>query len=718
MINKITIVSILILLTYASVTFGQTDKVIIEKLPFCSDKKDEFSPVYFKDGLVFCSNIGKSGMVSYYNKEGVGQYDIFYISHENLIKKGGVKSFSRQLNTKFNDGPVTFNSNEDAIYFSRNIYVKSNKDGDKQEINKLGIFSAILQNKKWKNIRKIRFNSELYNVTTPCLSPDGKRLYFSSDMPQGFGGADLYYCDLNNGFWDSPINLGAEINTEGNESYPFINILGELFFSSDGHPGLGGKDIFVTKQNGSDWLEPIRLNSPINSVFNDFGIAADSLFNTGYFSSDRDGSNDIFKFNTINHSVWFSKQQFTNQYCVELSDSEFSGMDTLSLEYEWEFHDNVRLYGKKVKQCFDGPGIYKVKVNVVDRGSKKLYFHKKTIEIQIEDKEQPFINSSDYAIVGEQVAFDAKKSNYPGYELMEYRWDLGEGTLLSGARINHAFNIPGEHIVQLEVVLKSEENGKYNKWAVSKKVMVFSGVHEKELYEKKIGEENKSEVDNLSRKIKISNLYDTDFDDGNEHTYRLQILSSKHKLPLNSDVFLGILDKYSIEEIYNDSDSAYAYFVAEQAELMSLYLAFKEMVSVGFSDAHVKEVVLDNPAEIALSKLSKRYSLSLDDVFDSGSLLKTNGLLMINKLVELLKEHPDINLGISVHTDNLASASRNKSLSQYLAQRIANALIAKGIRSERLNPVGIGEILPIRSNLLEGGRKKNRRIEFKVSPND
>lgn len=715
---KFKILSILILLMYASITNGQTDHVIVEKLPFCSDKRDEFSPVYFKNGLVFCANTGKSGMVSYYNKESVGQFDIFFISHKKMDTRGGVKNFSRQLNSKFNDGPVTFNSKEDVIYFSRNIHVKVNKDGDKQERNKLGIYSATLEKKKWKKIKQIRFNSEWYNITTPCLSPDGKRLYFSSDKPEGFGGADLYYCELNNGFWEKPINLGAEINTKGNESFPYVNNLGELFFSSDGHPGLGVKDVFVTKQDGSNWFKPIGLEAPINSAYNDFGIIADSLFNTGYFSSDRHGSNDIFKFNTAEHSVWFSKQQIQNEYCVVLSGSEFYDLDTVNLEYEWEFEDKIKLYGNQVKRCFNGSGIYRVKLNIVDRISKRFYFYKNMIEIEIEDKEQPFITSPDYAIVGEQVTFDGKKSNCPGYELMEYHWDFGDGTLLSGTQVNHAFDIPGEHVVKLGVVVKSEENGKYNKLAVSKKLMVFPGIKEKKIYETSTLKGYQNDTNSISRKIRITNLYDAELDDGKETTYRLQVLSSKRKVSFKSDALVRVPAQYAIKEIYYANDGTYRYFVAENAELISLYPAFEEMMSAGFTALHVKKDVLDNLAEIELSKLVKRYGVSIDDYFDRDNLLKSNGLLMINKIVELLKAYPDINFEIRVHTDNLASASRNKWFSQYLAQRITNAMLAKGINSNRLSPVGIGEILPIRSNLLENGRKKNRRIEFKIIHND
>ena len=157
-----------------------------------------------------------------------------------------VRLFSKSLKTKFNDGPVTFSSKGDTIYYSRNIIV----DGKLSELssvrNKLGIFYAVFDGEEWTKIRELRINNEWYNVTTPWSLRDGKRLYFASDKPGGYGGSDLYYCQWNNDYWDEPVNLGPVINTKGNESYPFMNSAGEFFFSSDGHPGIGGKDIFFS----------------------------------------------------------------------------------------------------------------------------------------------------------------------------------------------------------------------------------------------------------------------------------------------------------------------------------------------------------------------------------------------------------------------------------------------------------------------------------------
>ena len=118
-----------------------------------------------------------------------------------------------------------------------------------------------------------------------------KYLFFASDKPGGYGGTDLYYSRMKDSRWEDPVNLGPVINTKGNESYPFLNSEGELFFSSDGHPGLGGKDIFFSLLTDSAWQQPVRLDPPVNSESDDFGLVTDNLMKSGYFSTNRDKIN-------------------------------------------------------------------------------------------------------------------------------------------------------------------------------------------------------------------------------------------------------------------------------------------------------------------------------------------------------------------------------------------------------------------------------------------
>src|SRR5674476_82792 len=243
MARKLGLVIMVALLS--QIILGQSETYNVKKASFSSDKYDEFSPVYYKNGIVFCSNrnLGLSNRSTSQNKR---LFKIYYIDTIGKADWESTKLFSKNLTTILNDGPVTFNSLRDTIYFSRNQDVSSKLSDISNPRNKLGIFSAVLIGGQWTKVRELRINNEWYNITTPCLSPDGKKLFFASDMPGGFGGSDLYYSEWAGDRWQDPVNLGNVINTKGNESYPFMNSEGGLYFSSDGLPGLGGKDIFFS----------------------------------------------------------------------------------------------------------------------------------------------------------------------------------------------------------------------------------------------------------------------------------------------------------------------------------------------------------------------------------------------------------------------------------------------------------------------------------------
>jgi outer membrane protein OmpA-like peptidoglycan-associated protein len=152
----------------------------------------------------------------------------------------------------------------------------------------------------WSDPEPFPFNSNEYSVGHPALTPDGRTLFFASDMPGGFGGVDIYVSEWQSGKWTDPFNLGPVINTEGDEMFPFIHPEGWLFYSSDGLPGLGSMDIFYS--NVFDYKKPstpINLGVPVNSNADDFAFIIDKDFKRGYFSSNREkgwGNDDMYAF--------------------------------------------------------------------------------------------------------------------------------------------------------------------------------------------------------------------------------------------------------------------------------------------------------------------------------------------------------------------------------------------------------------------------------------
>ncbi|MCC6840536.1 MAG: OmpA family protein [Flavobacteriales bacterium] len=210
-----------------------------------------------------------------------------------------------EVNGPFHEGPAVLADGGNTLYFTRSNYYGRKLIKDEKNISNLKLFRATLQaDGTWGNISEFSYNNDAWSVGQPALSKDGKTLYFTSDMPGGHGGKDLWYCrDLGTG-WQAPVNLGPSINTSGDEMFP--TLVGDaLYFSSTNHNNMGGLDILETHVEGEYWSEPRNLGYPVNTTRDDFGLWLDSSGTQGYLSSDRSGTDWIYalKVNTPVFSV-------------------------------------------------------------------------------------------------------------------------------------------------------------------------------------------------------------------------------------------------------------------------------------------------------------------------------------------------------------------------------------------------------------------------------
>ena len=198
------------------------------------------------------------------------------------------------LNSKLHESSVSVSSDRRTIWFTRN-----NKTKSRNGVNTLGINRAQWDNGRWGQVEPFIYNSPEINLGHPSLSTDGQRLYFASDMPGGMGGTDIYVCKDVGGRWGEPENLGPTVNTRYNESFPFIAANGTLYFASNGHPGLGGLDIFAAPSTNGKFPLAINVGVPVNGPKDDFAFIIDAEGRTGFFTSSRDGGigdDDIYSF--------------------------------------------------------------------------------------------------------------------------------------------------------------------------------------------------------------------------------------------------------------------------------------------------------------------------------------------------------------------------------------------------------------------------------------
>jgi len=210
------------------------------------------------------------------------------------------KRFSSGISSKFNESTPIITKDGNTMYFTRNNY-DGKRGYDRDRSTLLKIYQATKnENGKWSNVEELPFNSDHFNTAHPMLNAEETEMYFASDRPGGAGGSDLWKVSLTEDGFGTPVNLGATINTEGRETFPFMAADNVLYFSSDGRPGLGGLDVFAVQIKADGTYTDIQnVGEPINSTWDDFAYIIDADTRQGFFSSNRPGAmgnDDIYRF--------------------------------------------------------------------------------------------------------------------------------------------------------------------------------------------------------------------------------------------------------------------------------------------------------------------------------------------------------------------------------------------------------------------------------------
>jgi len=265
-------------------------------------KYSDFSPMFLDSSQIVFSSAKDSSIFKTrkykWNDQPFLDLYVAQINKESQDLKDAIK-FSKKINTKYHEASVAFSPDNKTMYFTRNNYGKKLKR-DKEGVNHLKIYKSNKVDTEWTEAVEVSFNSNDYSTGHPALSPDGKQLYFVSDMPGSMGKSDIFVVDiLDDGSFSSPRNLGPGINTEKREMFPFFNGK-KLYFSSDGHTGLGGLDIFEAAYDlEKGFGEVVNMGKPINSNKDDFSYIVNEDNAKGFFASNRDGGkgdDDIYSF--------------------------------------------------------------------------------------------------------------------------------------------------------------------------------------------------------------------------------------------------------------------------------------------------------------------------------------------------------------------------------------------------------------------------------------
>ena len=285
-------------LNYMDEIAANSGRFDLKDFPYNS-KYADFAPAFYKEGLIFASDRDTGNLARYRHAWNSRDFLDLYKADADSISRETVKKVEN-VNSRLHESSSATTADGQVIYFTRNNFIEGKTVKDEEGFIRLKIFRAKWTEEGWNEIEELPFNNDAYSVAHPALSPDEKTLYFASDMPGTYGQSDIFKAEINgDGTFGTPQNLGPTINTEGRETFPYITTEEILYFASDGHPGLGGLDIFASNiEKINSRKSVLNVGEPVNGKFDDFSFIIDDETKEGYFASNRDSitGDDIYAF--------------------------------------------------------------------------------------------------------------------------------------------------------------------------------------------------------------------------------------------------------------------------------------------------------------------------------------------------------------------------------------------------------------------------------------
>lgn len=684
---------------------------------------EDYAPFPMKDGFVMASVRESSGSIDYTNDETHKPLsDLFWVPFSEG-STGRPEPLSSLLNTPVNEGPATFTNEGEIICYTRNLELPKKLGNLRSGRGNLGLFLASRTGNEWSDPVPFQYNSADFSLIHPSFDPSGNSLIFSSNMSNGYGGFDLYISRNEGGSWSVPINLGPTINGPGNEVYPVWQPDGSLVFSSDRPGGMGKLDMYLTIPNANDWFDPRHLPEPLNSPFNDHGYAAYADGANALFSSDRNGRDAIFQsYRTIGKFRDCAEQR-RNNHCYAFRARPHAATMNLPLDHVWDLGDGTSVKGLTAKYCYEGPGTYTVRSMLVDRATGSVFHVLRSNELQSIDHVQAFITAPDTVRTGRALILDPSASNPQGMTVATYHWDLGDGTITTGKRIEHTYRKAGTYEIRLDLISVPGSDGSLRNLCNSRKMVVLDHYRDNgnegiaAVYQDAVGLMQGFEFQELPY-----DEYTLNSDGLPDELYSVELFASRDRVSLDDPRFLELTSLYRVVERYDPRRGVYTYSVGETKDLEELYEVFRKVKELNFLDAEVFVLQIEKlidmseleMAEVEELNNTKIRSHAIHFEFNSADLVDDSHV-MLNRIKELMDQYPRLRLVVEAHTDDVGGPDYNMELSEARALSVISHLTRLGVASERLIPVGHGKNQPLANNGTEEGRSMNRRVEFRMT---
>ncbi len=726
--------------------------------------RSEFCPFVMNNKLVFTAE-KQSDYIEYATNDLNGQpyLNVYYA----LLKNGDAhkpKVLSNNINSNYHDGPVSFSADGTVMYLTRVDY-KTNKKNE-EFVNRAKLYTSTGKDRKWSKTKAFLYNSDEYSCAHASVNADGTLLYFTSDMPGGFGGKDIWMCEKNGEAWEKPVNLGADINTSGDEMFPYIRKDGVLFYASNGLPGFGGLDIFSAKNKNGIWLLNRNESLSLNSSADDFGIVFTND-STGYFSSNREGGkgkDDIYSFTYTNKYINVDGTVLLTENITDpaknvrvyLLDDQFKFIDSTrtnekgyfifkDLESDQSYlaqveDDDVRLKNKARYYLADkNEHIARV---THPQGKAKFVF--KNLPIDVNGLPDLY-NDEELSLAG-NILFGENPAKPVSNKKITIRNEFGDVVEQTTTNEFGAFafrNLPLDQNYTLTIededlpadtkiiltnkggkevkVIRSKTKGKFDfiLLSVDKSAMDDLTVEDKELIMSLKGfiyDQDRHAISNANLTIfdknKVIQNIITDengkFEFKNlsaDKNYLFSFEDKDNKFSNVSKIYIADANGRIYKEIIRNNNK-YEY------ELLNIDKTVLGDFSV--DDPWLEVLAMKNRINKEAITVTENLTYAYGDykIDDAGKNI-------LDKVISVLKSNMALNIELSSHTDSRSSDAYNLVLSQKRAKAAVDYIISKGIAKNRLKAIGYGETRLLNKcandvQCTEEEHALNRRTEFKI----
>jgi len=617
-------------------------EVILKNVAAINSEHLEFSPAFYQNGIVFISNRSQTGNID--RKINEFFFSLYYAELNDNGMPTTPEEFSIMINSGVHEGPVTFSKGGDMMYFTRSNIKDGQVKFDKKDKNHLKIYEAKKGAEDWGAVSELPFASDDYTTAHPSLSSDGNTLFFASDMEGGYGGMDLYKVVKKGGFWGEPINLGETINTAENEVFPFIHESNTLFFTSRGHTGKGGLDLFKSEWKNDAWAKVQNMGEPFNSPDDDLGLIMNSKGNKGFFTSSRPrgmGKDDIYQFEL--------KESYEPVGQIPATFMVYDPSNSQAIDGA-----SIRIFERAANGMIEGNDIYDVVLMPAKEGS------------------------------GELVMKLVRKGSA----------DMGEPDLVSNT----------DGMGQIE--LKPEQRYIF--------LVTKDGYENKELPYTTVAKNGAQTIN-----VELSSQSCAPL--------ALRVNNEKNNSSI-SDVRLLLENNCTGERVELKANAAgkleycippnCVFTITAQKE--GYVKAMKTITASNSSQSYGLDINM-TPIAQPVAPIAAGTVIVLENIYYdfNKSSIRSGAARELDGLVELMQQHPSMEVELFSHTDSRGGTRYNMQLSKKRAASAKRYIVSRGIDSQRITAIGKGETEP-RNHCTDGKKcsedefQYNRRTEVKV----